>query len=263
MRVWVTGVGVVSALGLSASETFDKLTRGERGLSRIDLFDVTGQRASLGAQVRGVEVPSGAIWSRATAFAHRAAKEAIDHAAIDPRSARVGLVVGGTTAGMFENEVRVADIMSGRLPQTPIAELRSHPLSSTTDALDESIGPFHRMRNVASACSSGVTAIAVAMAWLLENDFDAVVCGGTDGFCRLTLSGFNALAAIDPEPCRPFDVNRRGLNLGEGAGFWFSNAHATQKNAGGPRSPSSRAPRSPPKHITSRIRKAKGSPRRA
>src|SRR6202042_1626523 len=104
-------------------ETFEKLTRGERGFSRIDLFDVSGQRASLGAQVHGVEVPSGAIWSRTTAFAYRAAKEALNHAASDPRSARVGLVVGGTTAGMFENEVLVSELMSGRAPHAPVAEL--------------------------------------------------------------------------------------------------------------------------------------------
>ncbi len=223
MRVWVTGVGVVSALGLSASETFAKLVSGERGLSRIDLFDVTGQRATLGAQVRGVTIPSRVrdehVWSRATAFAHLAAKEALAESGIDPRASRVGLVVGGTTAGMFENEVRVADMMSGKIPRSPANELRSHPLSSTTDALDAAIGPFTRMRSVASACSSGITALALAMAWLLEDELDAVVAGGTDGFCRLTLSGFNALAAIDPEPCRPFDVARRGLNLGEGAGF--------------------------------------------
>ena len=219
MRIWITGLGVVSSLGATARETFERLCAGERGLSTLDVFDVTGQRATLGAQVRGVAVPGGPNWSRTTAFAHLAAKEALEQAGLDPRRARVGLVVGGTTAGMFENEVRVAGMMSGVLPLAPVPELRSHPLSSTTDALDEAIGPFARVRNVASACSSGVTALAVARAWLLEGELDAVVAGGTDGLCRLTLSGFNALSAIDPEPCRPFDKNRRGLNLGEGAGF--------------------------------------------
>ncbi|HEY1956170.1 MAG TPA: beta-ketoacyl-[acyl-carrier-protein] synthase family protein [Polyangiaceae bacterium] len=219
MRIWITGVGIVSALDSTARGTFARLCAGERGLGPIDLFDVTGQRASLGAQVRGVDVPKDPLWSRTTAFAHLAAKEALEIAGVDPRGARVGLVVGGTTAGMFENEVRVTGMMSGRLPLTPAEELRSHPLSSTADALDAAIGPFVRMRNVASACSSGVTALAVARAWLLEDEIDVVVAGGTDGLCRLTLSGFNALSAIDPEPCRPFDVSRRGLNLGEGAGF--------------------------------------------
>jgi len=222
MRVWITGLGIVSSLGLNAAETFARLCAGERGLSTIDVFDVTGQRATLGAQVRGVRVPDwpdATLGSRTTAFAHLAAKEALDSAGLDPRGARVGLVVGGTTAGMFENETRVAGMLSGAVPLVPAPELRSHPLSSTTDALDAAIGPFERMRNVASACSSGVSALTVAVAWLLEGDLDAVVAGGADGLCRLTLSGFNALSAIDPEPCRPFDQARRGLNLGEGAGF--------------------------------------------
>ena len=77
-------------------------------------------------------------------------------------------------------------------------------------SLDAAIGPFARVRNVASACSSGATALALAMAWLLADELDAVVAGGTDGLCRLTLSGFNALSAIDPEPCRPFDANGAG-----------------------------------------------------
>jgi 3-oxoacyl-[acyl-carrier-protein] synthase II len=218
-RIWITGVGVTSSLGLTARETFDRLVTGERGLSRIDLFDVEGQRATLGAQVRGVTVAQGDAWSRATAFAHRAAKEALDAAGVSTKTSRVGLIVGGTTAGMLENELRVSALVTGKVPLAPIPGLRSHPLSSTTDALDESIGPFARLRIVASACSSGVTALALAMAWLLEDEIDAVVAGGTDGLCRLTLSGFNALSAIDPEPCRPFDTNRRGLNLGEGAGF--------------------------------------------
>lgn len=212
-------MGITSALGLTARDTFTRLVRGERGLSTIDLFDTSAQRANLGAQVRGVTTPPGDVWSRTTAFAHLAAKEALEHANLDPKSARVALIAGGTTAGMFENETYVVDIMSGKLPRAPIAALRSHPLSSTTDALDATLGPFVRARNVASACSSGVTALSLAMAWLLDDEIDAVVAGGTDGICRLTLSGFNALSATDPEPCRPFDIRRRGLNLGEGAGF--------------------------------------------
>ncbi len=220
MRVVVTGVGIVSSLGASAEETFRRLASGERGLSTIDVFDVSAQRAALGAVVRGVPVPAGDDWSRATAFAARAGAEALAQAGVDPKSARVGLVVGATTAGLFENEVEVAAMWAGDVPREPKPRLRSFPMSSTTTALQAALGPFARDRNVASACSSGATALALAIDWLLEDPtLDAVLAGGADGLCRLTLSGFNALGAIDPEPCRPFDVARRGLNLGEGAGF--------------------------------------------
>ena len=220
VRVFVTGVGIVSSLGNSAESTFTRLVAGERGLSHVDLFDTTGQRATLGAVVRGVNVPAEPGWSRSTAFAFEAAKEALGMAGVDPRRARVGLIVGGTTAGMLENEVRVSEMSAKARPREPFEALRSHPLSSTADILHRELGPFARLRSVASACSSGATAMVFALDWLLEDPtLDAVLAGGTDGLCRLTLSGFNALGAIDPEPCKPFDRNRRGLNLGEGAGF--------------------------------------------
>ena len=86
---------------------------------------------------------------------------------------------------------------------------------------------------LSSACSGGANALIVAASWILSGELDAVVAGGTDGLCRLTFSGFNALAAIDPEPCRPFDARRRGLNLGEGAGLLGPRAGRPRPSARG------------------------------
>jgi len=219
----MTGAGIVSALGTNKGETWDRLLAGERGFDTIDLFDVTGQRAKIAASVRGVELPDHhGEWSRTSAFAGVAGREALAEAGLDTRSARVGLVVGSTTGGMFETEARLAKLhaephtLEGR---QALLDMLSHPLTSTGDCLARTLGPFTRVRTVCSACSSGANALAIAALWLLEGSVDAVLAGGTDGLCRLTLSGFNALAAIDPEPCRPFDRRRRGLNIGEGAGF--------------------------------------------
>ena len=234
MRVWITGIGVTSALGATSEETFARLVRGDRGLSEIDLFDTSDQRARIGGQVRGVTVPRGYEWSRTSAFALQAATEALAEARVHPNSSRVGLVVGGTTAGMFEDELRVARMLMGDEPRVPTQEMRCHPLSSTLDALHAGIGPFCRARTVASACSSGTSALWLALAWLQADDsIDAVLAGGTDGLCRLTVTGFNALAAMDPEPCRPFDRGRRGMNLGEGAGFLVVEraSHASKRGA--------------------------------
>ncbi len=131
----------------------------------------------------------------------------------------MGLVIGGTTGGMFENEQVLARLHAEPESSETWTQMLSHPLTSTGDRLDEVLGPFVRVRTLASACSSGANAIVVAASWLLAGEVDVVVAGGSDGLCRLTLSGFNALGAIDPTPCRPFDRRRRGTNLGEGAGF--------------------------------------------
>jgi len=224
-RIFVTGIGLVTSVGETRDATWSALFRGERGIFPIDLFDTTGQRASLGGTVRRLTMDAapkeqrGGAWSRSTLLALFAAREAMTQAHVDPSHARVGLVVGATTGGMFETEARLAALHVDPDSQEDLLEMLSHPLTSTGDCLDDAIGPFWQIRTLSSACSSGANALVVAANWLLSGQLDAVVAGGTDGLCRLTLSGFNALAAIDPEPSRPFDRRRRGLNLGEGAGF--------------------------------------------
>jgi 3-oxoacyl-[acyl-carrier-protein] synthase II len=223
VRIWMTGAGLVTALGTNRRDSWERLIQGERGISHVDLFEVSQQRAVIAGMVKGVPLPTpGGEWSRTSTFALLAAKEALAEAGVDSKSSRVGLVVASTTGGMFETEARLAKLHAEPHTfegQKALIEMLSHPLSSTADCLYGPLGPFVHVRTICSACSSGANALAVAALWLLEGSVDAVLAGGTDGLCRLTLSGFNALAAVDPEPCRPFDRRRRGLNLGEGAGF--------------------------------------------
>jgi 3-oxoacyl-[acyl-carrier-protein] synthase II len=224
VRLYVTGVGLVTALASSREASWNALLRGERGIREIELFDTTGQRGRIGAQARDITVHdapkvSMGAWSRSSVMAFIAAREALAHAKLDVRNIRVGLVVGGTTGGMFENEARLAELHSNPDNEEALVELLSHPLTAACDCVTQALGPFVRTRTLSTACSSGANALIVAAGWLRAGLVDAVVAGGSDGLCRLTLSGFNALNAIDPEPCKPFDRSRRGLNLGEGAGF--------------------------------------------
>ncbi len=222
--LWVTGLGLVTSLGPSVEETWTRLVRGEHAIRPITLFETQGQRASVAGEVGVVDLPAGppdvaGAWSRTSAMALAAASEAMRMARLRASGARVGLVVGSTTGGMFETERLLATLHGEPDCQRTLVSMLSHPLTATGDRLDERLGPFVRVRTLSSACSSGANAVVVAAAWLLSGEVDAVVAGGTDGLCRLTLGGFNAIAALDPEPCRPFDRRRRGTNLGEGAGF--------------------------------------------
>ncbi len=224
VRLWVTGLGLVTPLGPNVEATWTRLVRGDRAIGPVTLFDVSAQRAGIAAEVPDVDLPAGppdvrAAWSRTSVMARSAAAEAMQMAGLEVGTARVGLAVGGTTGGMFETERLLAGLHGEPERREVLVEMLSHPLTATGDRLDECLGPFSRVRTLSSACSSGANALIVAVAWLLAGEVDAVVAGGSDGLCRLTLSGFNALAAIDHEPCRPFDRRRRGTNLGEGAGF--------------------------------------------
>jgi 3-oxoacyl-[acyl-carrier-protein] synthase II len=222
--LWVTGVGLVTPLGAGVEATWARLVAGDRAIRTVTLFDAAAQRVSVAGEVKDVQLPHGprdvtAAWSRTSAMAVAAADEAIAMAGLQVRGAQVGLVVGGTTGGMFETEQLLARLHAEPNCRDVLVEMLSHPLTATGDRLDERLGPFARVRTLSSACSSGANSIVVAANWLLAGEVDAVVAGGSDALCRLTLSGFNALAAIDPEPCRPFDRRRRGTSLGEGAGF--------------------------------------------
>ncbi|MGH7271701.1 MAG: beta-ketoacyl synthase N-terminal-like domain-containing protein, partial [Polyangiaceae bacterium] len=223
-QVWITGLGLVTPLGPDVESTWKRLIRGDRAIRPVTLFDVASQRVGLAAQVDGVVLPDGAgdvtaSWSRTSVMALSAAREAMQMAGLDARTSRVGLVVGGTTGGMLETEQILARLHGDPDCHEALAGMLSHPLTATAARLDERMGPFACIRTLSSACSSGANAIVVGALWVLSGDVDAAVVGGADGLCRLTLSGFNSLGVIAPEPCRPFDRVRRGTSLGEGAGF--------------------------------------------
>jgi len=225
VRIWVTGIGVVSPLARGAAATMDRLVAGDRAFTSLSLFDITEARVRIAAEVaalRADEVaPPGEAegWSRTDAMAVLSAREALEHAAVHPAEAPVDLVIGGTTAGMFETEDLLAWLSRDPDAITPLKRMLSHPLSSTADHVRASIGPFRRVRSVCSACSSGTNAILLGAAWIRAGLSTCVLAGGADGLCRLTYTGFGALGALDPGPCRPFDRRRAGLNLGEGAAF--------------------------------------------
>src|SRR5277367_5487186 len=140
----MTGAGLVTSLGNDLEATWARLVRGDRAIGPVDLFDTTGLRATCAAEVRGLATKDG--WSRTDALALVAAREALACAALDvgarsgrrpPR--RLGLVVGGTTGGMYENEALLAELHGDPRAQT-IGGLLSHPLTSTGDRLHETLG---------------------------------------------------------------------------------------------------------------------------
>lgn len=224
MTLAVTGLGAITALGGTAPATWERLVRGERGFRELTLFEADGYRSKLVAEVEGIASCEGTQTSRTGELALRAAREAIEDAGLPREGVRVGLVVGGTTAGMLETESLLAVLLGpeGVDPaarEKALSRMLSHPLSAATDRIARELGPFVRARSLSSACSSGANAIMVGATWIELGLVDAVVCGASDALCRVTLAGFNALGAIDPAGARPFDRRRRGLTLGEGAGF--------------------------------------------
>src|SRR4051794_11430146 len=191
MRVFVTGIGIVSPLAIGARATMDRLLSGERAFRPLTLFDTSDQRTSQAAEVVDLSVADVAprrereTWSRTDAMAALAAREALASANLEPSRADVDLVIGGTTGGMFETEHLLAEMHRDPSRREPLARMLSHPLSATSDRLQTAVGPLRRAHTICSACSGGANALLVAAAWIRSGKSHRVLAGGADGLCRL------------------------------------------------------------------------------
>ena len=133
---------------------------------------------------------------------------------------RIGVFIGTSTSGILETELayRRRDAMTGALPEDfHYAETQNS--FSPADFVQRYLGLKGPAFVVSSACSSSAKVFAHAARLMAAGVCDAVVVGGVDTLCLTTLYGFNALGLLSPAPCRPYDIDRDGISVGEGAGF--------------------------------------------
>jgi 3-oxoacyl-[acyl-carrier-protein] synthase II len=235
-RVAVTGLGAVTALGRDVGAFEDGLRAGRSGVGAVTLFDASGFRTQLGAQCPDPSPPiaeeklAGA--SRPDRFGLQAAFEAVKQAGLSPEHlARAALLFGTGTGGASITEVYFRRWSQGELP--PAAMLVPHQPAWVTALVARPLGVRGPRSTIMTACSSSATAIGYASDRIRLGHVDVAIAGGAEGLCRLTYAGFNCLRATSPEPCRPFDADRKGLNLGEGAGVLVleSEEHARARGA--------------------------------
>jgi 3-oxoacyl-[acyl-carrier-protein] synthase-1 len=146
-------------------------------------------------------------------------RPAADRARARWGAARVAVLVGTSTGGLESTERAFAQRgADGALPPWFVFEGMhpAHRVATFAAAALELAGPTY---TVSTACSSSAKAVASALRLLQSELCDAVVVGGVDSLCNTTLRGFAALGLLAPGPCRPFDAERAGLNLGEAAAF--------------------------------------------
>jgi 3-oxoacyl-[acyl-carrier-protein] synthase-1 len=145
--------------------------------------------------------------------------DAVAAAARRLSAARIAVVLGTSTSsiGATEDAYRVLDAQ-GRFPAA-LRSTRLHTPHSLVAFIQQALGLSGPGLTVSTACSSSAKAFAVAERMLRIGLVDAAVVGGADSLCGSVLFGFNALQLVSPEPCRPFDLRRSGISLGEAAGF--------------------------------------------
>lgn len=135
-------------------------------------------------------------------------------------AARIATIVGTSTSGILETELgyRARDPATGALPAT-VRYATAHNFSALAGFVRHAAALGGPALTISTACSSSAKVFATAARWIAAGLCDAALVGGVDTLCGTTLYGFAALQLVSPAPCRPFDVARDGLSLGEGAGF--------------------------------------------
>ena len=223
-RIAVTGIGVVSALGPSSVEFLEGLRESRCGIRPLELFDTEGCLSNLAGEALTPIIQDDARHrrlSRSDRFCIVAAAEALGQAGLsaDGGLDRFGISLGCCTAGMLEGEQAYAKACEESWGQAPISDFLHVLTNSPADAVARFTGISGPRLSNMTACASGSLAIGLAADLIRDGDVVGMVAGGGDALCGLTYSGFNSLRLISPEPCRPFDAERNGMSLGEGAGM--------------------------------------------
>lgn len=238
MPGYLNALGLICALGEGKQAVADALFAGDSGGMRAQDGWVSGRSLTVGAVSAELPpLPNGmqASFSRNNQLLLAAALqiEAQIRAAIAQYgAARVGVVLGTSTSGIHEASQGIARFVDdGALPADYC--YAQQEIAAPAIFLAEWLGLSGPAYCLSTACTSSARALLSAQRLLQQGVCDAVLCGGVDSLCRLTLNGFTALEAVAAERCNPFSLNRRGINIGEAAAlFVMTRAPLSQAAAG-------------------------------
>ena len=256
-RVVVTGMGLVTPLGVGLERNWKSLTEGESGIRAIQSFEVSDLPAKIAAQVPRGDTTSGLFdaddWvppkdqrkmDGFIVFALAAAAQAVEDAGWLPDSEeaceRTGVMIGsgiGGLPGITDGALTLHERGPRRLSPFFIPANLINLASGHVSIRYGFTGPNHA---VVTACSSGAHAIGDAARLIMLDDADVMVCGGTEAaVCRLGLAGFAAARALStgfnhdpPRASRPWDRERDGFVMGEGAGILVLEEYTHAKHRG-------------------------------
>jgi 3-oxoacyl-[acyl-carrier-protein] synthase II len=201
-------MGAVTALGVGVSPLWAGLIGGLRPFGRYSAVGTEACRVKIAAEVTAQLEHHGSC--RSIDFGVVAAREAMAAARCNLSRERVGLTMGSTAMGDAAIEAALAAV------SVPLAWGASSK-GVLADELCQALRIAGPRQTINTACSSGANAIALICQGLQAGDYDYGLAVGCDEISRFTFSGFHALRALDPNPCKPFDRMRRGMTLGEGA----------------------------------------------
>ena len=226
----ITGTGIICAIGNDKEQMLDALLRRRTGIGTMRYLHSVHRELPVGEvklsnddlkTALGMDVSKEV--SRTELLGISALRQAVHEADVHRAAGRRVVLVNGTTVGGMDiTEQHYSELRAhadDHLPQEVLECLRHHDCGSTTAGMAHYFDCFDDYTTLSTACSSAANAIILGAQLLDMRLADVVVAGGTESLSAFHLNGFNSLMILDHEPCRPFDRQRAGLNLGEGAAY--------------------------------------------
>ncbi len=220
-RVVVTGIGVVSSLGIGKEQFWPGLCAGITGISPVTCINTRDFPTHNAGEVKNFH-PENKKIGRASSFAVKAAALAIKDSGLRPwqlDKERTGVALG-TTMGESPILEKINDARLKRGPEyidaNTICQLPAYVIPTQVALALKLRGPNYI---IPTACAAGNYCIGYAFDLIRTGVSDFMLCGGSDAFSRIAFMGFNRMFAVAPDVCQPFDKNRQGMMVGEGAGI--------------------------------------------
>lgn len=221
-NIYITGIGVNSAIGLNVEENLESLISGKSGISSIQFLESNHKLDYVAGEVKlsneqlaaRLNIQGAERHPRTGLLAILAAQEAYKMARLETISPlRIGFIGGTTVGGMDKTEKHY--LHAADHPEF----ILTHSSGYISELVANTLNIQGYLSTLNTACSSSTNAIITAARAIKHGHADVIIAGGFDSLSKFTLNGFKTLMILSPEACKPFDKNRQGLNLGEGAGF--------------------------------------------
>lgn len=241
-RVVITGLGVISSIGIGWEEFWANLLNGKSGISPISSFDTSNHFTHNGGEVKNFRpeefIPNNRLssLSRASQLALAAAKLAVKDA--DLSASKISAMMAGACIGTTMGSVQAVEKIDEMIiaeRDTDISDdlVRQVPTHSTPAVIAREFMLQGPNLMFSTACAAGNYAIGYAFDLIRFGRADIVITGGSDPLSKVAFTGFNQFSAVAPEKCQPFDKSRKGMMVAEGAGLVVleSLENAVRRNA--------------------------------
>jgi 3-oxoacyl-(acyl-carrier-protein) synthase len=217
--VCITGIGAVSAAGADVQSAVESFASGKRNPSNSLPFESTIACPTFQVDADLPLLPPSYNNCRSLRLTMMAAREALGDAGIAgfDSATRVGICIGTTVASQLNNIPFYSEYR--RDPHRPLDAVYDYLRANLARAMGDLLHAAGPRMTIVNACSSGTDAIGVASSWIRAGLCDVAIAGGGDELSRVAIAGFWSLGVMSSQPCAPFDRDRAGLNLGEGAGI--------------------------------------------